>query len=243
MKLYHGCSWSAATRIVDDGEGIRVRGRRKGNFSHTVNSCPHAVYLTDTYPVYFAAASMASSGPLANKAAVIEIDTYLLDMPDLMLNADEDVLEQAGRGHDGLPEDWDMKRRTLYYRNRLTKYRWPWEQSLKAMGTCTYMGDIPVEAITRVAWLDFSDMQHIAIWAMDAQISLMNFRLCKSKHKALVSWIFDEELADEEKPVVHDIKNEQGETLHYFQEFSWPPHDDRSGIKLVDYRAEVAFRP
>jgi hypothetical protein len=218
MKLYHGTSESRARKIMD--EGLKPRGKSgKTNWKHTVESNPKAVYLTDTYPLYFA---FTACGDSDERWAVIEVDTDLLD--ESKLHPDEDVLEQAGRNHDGLPGSWGMVRRTRWYRKQAIDNP-NWDKSLKFMGTCGYYGTIPPEAITRVVFFD--PKKHdtgFVLSCIDASISLMNFKFCSKKYKGLLRWVMGEKVKPEE--------------TGYWMEDQLPEIEkvlaDRSGIEEVN---------
>ena len=235
MRLYHGTSGAAARKAMT--EGIRPRERRRGNFSHSIESSPHHVYLTDAYAAYFA------FGCSDNEAAILEVETDHLQ--ELCLNADEDVLEQAGRGRDGLDPSWDMKKRTLWYRRRIQSVRYDWRASLAGMGTCSHFGIIPPEAITRVVYIDVNhiNVQLLRLAALDASISLLNYRFMEKKYKALTRWLFEDD-DDSDRPQVYDTfltDYETGEKKpHTFQEYAWPPAGDRRGIRLFQTRTQLA---
>jgi len=222
LKLYHGTSGERLKAILE--RGVEPRGERMGNFGHTLESCPDAVYLTDTYPLYFAVGSIRQTDPKPWIAAVVEIDTGRLDRN--LLNADEDVLEQLGRGRDGLPATWEMARRTEHYRDLLKTMRFDWQGSLLDMGTCCHLGTIPVGAITRVATVDVLLNPYVAHAAMQAQVSLPNFAYCSREYRALTRWIFGDD-DESDLPPTHDLG---GGYIH--QEYRWPPAPHREGIRV-----------
>src|SRR5215831_10174199 len=117
MLLYHGTGETAAREAMQAGLLPR-RLTKKSNWKHTVPSNPGAVYLTDAYPGYFA----ANAASRKERMAIIEVDSARLD--PWRLGADEDVLEQALRRQDDLPQEWTMRQRTLYYRKRQFDYSW-----------------------------------------------------------------------------------------------------------------------
>jgi hypothetical protein len=183
-RLYHGTSEKRARRAMLEGLMPRGANGRVNHWKHTVGSNPRAVYLTDTYALYFASAATHGN----QRWAVIEIDTAALD--EDLLRVDEDALEQFGRnGVDGLPDDWDMKRRTMYYRRR-ARHNPNWTASLEALGTCAHYGTIPPEAFTRVAFLDWRQHSSLALACADASISRMGFKFCGGDHRARVQWLF-----------------------------------------------------
>lgn len=191
MKLYHGTSSSRFARILKQGR-LTPRGRRKGNWSHSVPSHPKAIYLTDAYPAYFA--YQQSARQKHQQGVILELDAALLD--EQYLIPDEDVLEQIGRGRDDVPGG--MVERTLAYRNQafLAFEGTPaWRESLEAMGTVAYYGPegIPLRAITRVAWLDWDRMDMgILMRCMDTSVSVLNYAVLKERHRATTQWLFGE---------------------------------------------------
>ena len=238
MKLYHGTSQKALDTILR--RGIEPRRRRVGNFAHTVSSCPAAVYLTDAYPVYFAAVAAERTG----LGAVLEIDTDLLDTS--FLNADEDVLEQVGRRKDNLPADWDMKRRVKHYRDLLPKRWWSWQDSLKAMGTCSYIGTIPVRAITKIARIDFTKQKYLRHAALDASITCMNYRFCAHEYKEMTKWVlegvFSEPVTpdDSDNVVVEDVSVWLAQTRLQEKGEPFYSRQGRDGIEVTEYATHDA---
>lgn len=59
--LYHGTNGAAARDAIVNG--LSGRGG-KGNWSHSVESHPDCVYLTDAYPAYFALNAVLKLGAL-----------------------------------------------------------------------------------------------------------------------------------------------------------------------------------
>jgi hypothetical protein len=197
MKLYHGTSIAVARRAVVDG--LKPRKMTKAGNWDKSPSHPGAVYLTDAYPLYFGVQALETTyykvpeGDGRHVAAVVEVDASRLSPFDLV--PDEDVLEQVGRKHDDLPKGWTMRQRTTYYRNRLASdYRngEGWLKSLEAMGTCAHLGVIPASAITRVAFVDnrVPAGAHLMWIALDASISLINYRFMATKYRELTAKVF-----------------------------------------------------
>lgn len=193
MRLYHGTTTPIA-KILN--EGIRPRGSKKGNFDHTVKSNPKAVYLTDTYAPYFI---NTSGGRTPSKGYVIEVETDRLNPFGLF--PDEDVLEQAGRKTDNIPGN--MKERTLWYRKRVQDYVGVndhgnpyWKCSLALMGTCCYYGTISHSKMTRVVEIDLTKEDNRArlFFGFDAQISLINFKICGPSYARQTKRLFGDEV-------------------------------------------------
>jgi hypothetical protein len=195
MKLYHGTSEKAARVALK--EGILPRGLQGTN--STWDNCPShpdCVYLTTAYAAYFA--MNATSGN--ERWGIIEIDTDQLSPPrgGSVLIPDEDFLEQVTRGSKSLT-DWGlpaegMKLRTKWFRDHLLSFAHLWEESIKHLGNCALFGQVPPEAITRVAFYDPSSNPGMTMLAADPMISLMNYRICGPKYRALVQWLMGDEV-------------------------------------------------
>jgi hypothetical protein len=185
VKLYHGTGLKAARQILRDGILPRAKTRRS-NWKKAPSGADR-VYLTDSYPLYFAINALEGRD---DAPCVIEVNAEAL--PWLNGVADEDVLEQVGRGKDGLNPEWDMIRRTRHYRDSAHAHAAEgrdMEWSLDAMGTCAIIDGVPPEAITRIAHLPVAHPATMA--AADASISLLNFRFAGGGHRMLSQWLFD----------------------------------------------------
>lgn len=191
--LYHGTTSKALGSIQE--KSILPRNlTRRSNWKHGVPSNKEVVYLTNAYPLYFAVAATKDK----EKPIIVEVDQEKLDIIRMM--PDEDVLEQAFRGRDNLPKSYDMEKRTKHYRQAAMGFTmseaaggsWYFEASLKLMGTCGHIGPIPKYSLTRIAIIDPKKQSQLCLASMDASISLMNYKFCASKYKALTNWIFGE---------------------------------------------------
>lgn len=189
MKLYHGTSERHLASIAK--EGIRPRGKRRGNWSHSVESSTQCVYLTDAYALHFAQAAISNN----DDAAIIEIETDVLN--PFKLVPDEDFLEQATRKSGPAPSDRPMKFRTRWYRKRLDDFADHWRESVQHMGTCAYMGTIEPEAITRIAVVDRATRYLLFKHGHDPMVSLINYSLKGPAYRNFVRWIFNEPLVDD----------------------------------------------
>jgi hypothetical protein len=208
MILYHGTSEYAARSAQGGGVLPRSLHRGKPNWSHAYTGNRHAVYLTDAYPVTYAVEAtdnqITRTGQ-QQRLAIIEIDTIALDVAKLV--PDEDVLEQARRGKDGLPVAWSMLRRSRYYQARLQQEAAHWQTSLALLGTCAYMGVIPPIAIKRVALIDYQQAATAVWFALNASVTLANYRLIGVEHKAITRWFFGDpmpELTERERVLSGD---------------------------------------
>ena len=197
MKLYHGTSESAVTKILSQGF-IKPRGKGRGNWKHTVDSNPDAIYLTDAYAIYFA--GNAAKLDKNERLAVIEIDTEKLN--PFWMAPDEDFLEQATRkqaGENLAPTNKPMKFRTRWYRKRLLNFTPSWQLSLEHMGNCTYHNHIPTSAITRIAFIE-PDAYARMIWmaGLDPMITIMNYRIMGLKYRNSIKQLFHDPITEED---------------------------------------------
>lgn len=174
MKLYHGTNAVNLGRILK--KGLLPRGKHDGNWE-SAPSHPNCVYLTNAYAPYF-----CFTGDKATDGAVIEVETDMLNERNLL--PDEDMVEQSGRGYDGI--NAPMLARVALIRKDLHKYcNGQWDTSLQAMGTCAHLGKISVEAITRVAVIPFE--YH---WFWDASICIQNYRFLGARYQAQMARLF-----------------------------------------------------
>ena len=71
MIVYHGTSWKHWQNIKKNG--LRVRGKSpRSNWTHSIESNPDTVYLTDAYAIYFGLAALSLKGD-DTKVVVIEM--------------------------------------------------------------------------------------------------------------------------------------------------------------------------
>lgn len=189
MKLYHGTSERHLASIAE--HGIRPRGKRKGNWTHTVESNTDCVYLTNAYALRFAWEACRGK----EQPAIIEIETDALN--PFRILPDEDYLEQATRTSGPAPSDRPMKYRTRWYRKRLEDFAEHWRDSVKRLGTCCYMGTIEPEAVTRVAVVSREASFALFKAGHDPMISLVNYALKGAAYRNYMRWVFDEPTEDD----------------------------------------------
>lgn len=201
MKLYHGTTIPSAAKALEEGllpsakTGVSLWGK-------TVTSRPDAVYLTDTYPVYYAghAVTHLPEDETDRRCAIIEIDGEELD--GFCLVPDEDALEQAYRGRDDLPVT-DLADRTAWYRDNLDRWAGTdvWQASLQTMGTCAVFDRVPAEAITRVALLDLAAMKTLGTFFIDLQPCVLGHPVTKDQQQDQLHWLMEGDFPEEMAPI------------------------------------------
>jgi hypothetical protein len=203
VRLYHGTNGAWLDVILK--QGLKPRGANgRTNWTHTINSNPRCVYLTDSYAPYFAFNATRGKEPIC---AVVEIDTDLLDEANLY--PDEDFLEQISRDVKD-PVPGDMKARTLHFRKHQFDYDYPcinpddgsdttwWQASLRYLGTASHRGIIPASAITRaVRWPHKANAMLRYIW--DPTITTINQKIFGDKYKTLTAKLFAGEFTTAEE--------------------------------------------
>ncbi len=188
MLLYHGTNETVArTALI---AGLMPRGWRDGGSTwEGCPSSPDCVYLTTAYAGYFAMNATEAD----ERWGIVEIDTDLIPEDFGTLVPDEDFLEQATRGQETPPE-WGlptegMEARTAWFRDHLYSFAHLWDKSIEGLGNCAYQGAVPPSAITRVGLFTPASNPSLAMMIMDPMITLMNYRICGPKHRALVQWL------------------------------------------------------
>lgn len=81
------------------------------------------------------------------------------------------------------------------------------------MGNCSYMGVIPVKAITRVSIFDPKSNREMALTAADPTISIVNYRFCADKYRALVRWLMGETVSAEDMVLGQFFNDEHREQV------------------------------
>lgn len=180
--LYHGTSARHRAAILRNG--LVPRGRRKSNWTHSVVSASDRIYLTDSYPIYFAFS--ATTPGVKEDGMVIEVDTDMMN--DHRFVPDEDALEQATRGRDQIPGS--MKERTVRYRELAPMYSQFADESLYALGTCAYMGAIEPQHISRLAIITHDKLVELSL-RFDPTITIVNYHFCGERYREATQWLFD----------------------------------------------------
>ena len=211
MKLYHGTSERVARIAWEHGlqsrqwQGVEEQeDRSRWQFPSGYDR----IYLTNCYAAYFA--MVASNDERWNdngRWAIVEVDAE-----ELQLFPDEDFLEQATRGRNDLPLDddelgppWpelheagrDVHKRSKWFRDYACHFPHLAGDSLEHLGTCAVFDEVPAENITRVMLFDpiASDGNRVAAtFAMDPQISLINYKIMRGKYEALLDWFLGAEV-------------------------------------------------
>jgi len=179
MKLYHGTSLKNFIRILKDGE-IRPRPKDdKGNWGHTYVSYEGFVYLTDTYPLYYAYQACKDN----DKPVILEIE-----IDENCLYPDEDFVRLiVQKQHNVSMENADKIMKEYYIDVHSNKHLAI--DSLERIGTACYYGFIPVEWITRVCvlwdkWVAYNHIDHVVS-------SVMGHAVLKNKYQPLLNYLFN----------------------------------------------------
>jgi hypothetical protein len=236
MKLYHGTAGESVSTILKHGVKPR-RATKKNNWEHTIASHEHAVYLTSAYAGYFAHQAAKTS-----KLGIIEIETDRLD--EDLFRPDEDFLEQASRR--GPTKNRELKRlmnaclneRTEWYRTHLDEFAHAWEDSVKHLGTCCYLGKIPPEAITRASIFDYKKNSLVASEILEPTITIANFQFCSERYQALTRWLMGEDIDADALLIVprsalQNVPKEFREAISGWDTKAQERLSDRSGLKIV----------
>jgi hypothetical protein len=236
MKLYHGTAGENVTAILK--HGIRPRRlTRKNNWKHSVASHMHAVYLTSAYAGYFAHQAAKTS-----KLGILEIDADKLDSE--LFRPDEDFLEQATRN--GKPLSQELKRlgklsmnqRTEWFRKHLDDYADAWEASVEHLGNCCYLGEIPPGAITRASVFDYKKNPLVATELLEPTITIVNFRFCSNRYKALTRWLMGETVDPDDllivpRSVLGNMPKEFRDAVDHWDDKARKRLNDRSGLTMI----------
>lgn len=199
MLLYHGTTLEAARAAREVGILTRAQAKRS-NFSHVdAPSGRDRVYMTDAYAPHFSYCACCNRDVF--EAAVLRVDTSMLDVDDLM--PDEDYLEQMTRGRDDLPKKWTTSRRTRFYKKRAhllsDRDQMTWEDSLAGLGTCAHLGAIPPEAITGLASWSYRGEGSMMCLAFDPTITMLNYQFRGGYYRVLMRMLFGDPCEEEVK--------------------------------------------
>ena len=204
-KLYHGTSLKALHSILS--EGLQTRDSH-GHDSHWTDheSGSDRVYLTNAYAPFFAQVAGGEANALP---VILEIDQSKLEGWHMV--PDEDFVEQVMRSQyeSGQATTWlevggSMERVTRHCRDMIEAYGHLHEDSLKYLGTCAYMEDIPPECITGVLIVESGPASLRAI--SDPSITLLNYQIMGSYYRNVTGYLFGlDESAFESDPVMSSM--------------------------------------
>ena len=175
MILYHGTSARHLPSILS--EGLRPRGRRKGNWSE-YPSRRDMVYATKAYAPYFGIQALDDKSD--NRVLIVEID-----VDESNLYPDEDFIAQA-LAHQRKCSIQDVHAEV---RKSLEDYRHHWTDSVNGLGNAAHLGVIEPFRIRRLCTFDLSKQREMAM-ICDPQISVMNYRFCGERYRSVTAWFF-----------------------------------------------------
>ena len=232
MILYHGTSEYAALEALK--HGLKPRAETgEDNWKELGGSNPQAIYLTDTYACHYAINARMSGprvrtpeGKLSKRMAVIEIETS--GLPFTNFRADEDYLAFTDPTIAGMMTEENLKARIAHHRRNLTT---KWRESLATLGTCVYLGRIPLKHITRVALFDPRSNDDIAMAMADGLLSPAGFKHAGYIHRNLTEWLFGRELKPSD--IIVDPPSEEEQWVKR-REYWQGVIANRSGIEIIN---------
>jgi hypothetical protein len=235
MKLYHGTSAKYLATILK--EGIRSR-RETGNSNwDKFKSRPDLVYLTTAYPLYFAANATETKD--GESALILEVDSERLWKPGFF--PDEDFIAQVIAQREGRSLEIVQAEVT----RDLEGYRHHWPASLKGMGTCSYLGPISIEAVTKYAVIDLKKRPELWLSMMDPLITIMNYKFRGEHYENFVKWVmgYRKRLPqhDEMNGFYKGAKQTKSADLTMYENtlrFWKKESADRTGFEVVDLDAQ-----
>jgi len=208
MKLWHGTSSRFLDLILEHGllpkAALEEYGIESGE-QHWKEfpSRDECVYLTDTYPLYFA----ASRSEYPEKMLIIETE-----VDEGLLEPDEDFIVQGlnqtnkletqtiwllknwqGVADEDLPSGEDLTFEFCHsiIRDSISLF---WgdlaDDSIKGLGTVAHLGPIHETEITRYALIDMKEQAGITAISLDPSISVWNKLLLGQRYSETVRWIF-----------------------------------------------------
>ena len=181
MKLYHGTTTKYLSRILKGG--IKPRGATGNSNWEEFPSMDNRVYLSSTYPLYFAAAATDLDAKKAGMA-VFEIESKGLDRDRLY--PDEDFITQCITHNEGRP----LKEVQKEVIAKMEGYQHHWNDSLEKMGNVSYHGAIPASAITRYATVDHRIRASLTSDSLNPTITIINHAIKGRYYQDFVKWVF-----------------------------------------------------
>ena len=147
--LYHGTDIETAKKISNSGLKP-THDSKQSNWTENP-SRTDSVYLTDTFAVKFGLIASECNDRL-NDFAIITVEVNEDD-----LYPDEDFLAQIPKclyeslGLDIEVADYDLTKKTHYFKNRLDDFKYLWKDSLRWLGTVSHRGAITKDKIKNVS--------------------------------------------------------------------------------------------
>lgn len=147
--LYHGTDILSAKKI--SREGIKPTYNDELSNWNENPSRADSVYLTDTFAVKFGLIA-SDVKDLGNDFAIITVEVNEDD-----LYPDEDFLGQIPKclynkfNIDIEIADYDITKKTHYFKERLDDYKYLWKESLNNLGTVSHRGEITKDKIKNVS--------------------------------------------------------------------------------------------
>ena len=159
----------------------------------------------------------------------MEVDTTRI--PVRLLAVDDAACEEAGRGVDHLDEEMTLKERREFYAEWAIVHSddFPYQDGLEIRGSVAIKGPIPVEAITRVAIVDFHIVRPFFDPPISTEVTVASYRIFRKKYKTLTDWIFGEAID------LSHVKPWEATT------YKFPPDLDRSSIQIYYPQKFEAF--
>lgn len=144
--LYHGTSSRFLKNI--EKNGLKPRGNQNSNWSEASNK--EFVYLTDMYPMLFAAQALEEKNK-KEKLVILEINFLKLNCSNLY--PDDDFI------YYGMKQKDKKNSITLEQAGSLIQYNQKlWESSLEMFGCVAHKGTISKDCISQIAEIDFRSM-------------------------------------------------------------------------------------
>lgn len=219
MLLYHGTSEKNLRNILKNG--LLPRKENKiSNWEHTIDSNLDAIYLTNSYALYYAYCAVDAARN--ERLAILEIDTDKLNTS--LLCSDEDAIAQIFKNSpqkEKLQQNWSLIEATEYFRNKMQEYSA--DVSLEVLGTCAYIGNIPISAISRVAFVKQKTYFEMVVAGYDPTISIFNYKFLGSTYRETSKWLFDPQ----------SIEVKTVEIMPGIKQKSHPLPKSRNGIKVL----------
>ena len=177
MLLYHGCSSSMLGDALK--EGIVPRGDKPSSWRE-LPSHPGMVYLTDTYPFYYA------SNSRSKEMVVFEIDGTMLD--ESRLFPDEDYLVE-------IPTEINLQASDEHTPHQaaieiLKQHQQRWQDSLSCHGTCCHEGTVNPDYFTRYCVVDRVMHFGMLSWFTSPELGIEHHKKQQVFQKQLICLMF-----------------------------------------------------